>query len=443
MLDKLNKLTALSGGALEAALQVMLHDPDLQRYMMAVMDPSVTYGQKGNLKPQVTDACARQDLGDMYALLGRLASRELTGNAAKAALAEFCRTSHPNDVDLLNRALNKDLRCGVGTTTINKLNVGGFRIPVFEVALCQPAEEKRFKHGSWVAGLKYDGMRNLIDVNDNRVQFFTRSGKQIPALQPFEKAILEQYGGQKIILDSEAVGKTFLQTMSQLRRTKTQEANIWETTDLQIFDVLDRGEFYRYYGRDQPFGMALKDRLEQLAALGSNPEESIRLVEHLPVQGWHHAKSLADLWIEEGEEGGIFRRLEAQYSKARTHDWLKIKLEDTYDVSIVDIYEGEPGKQFEGMLGGVIVDVDGVDSDVGGGWSNWERAAIWAAHSNAPVPYTYVDIAGVEQVEVVQPDPANRVIGRTIEIMANGKNPSGALRHARKIRFRDVEGEKA
>lgn len=450
MIEKhLKHLASLSGNAALQALNVSLDDQAFQRLAMYALDPARTYNIKGNMK----FGYGMEHFGEpAYMLLDKLAARQLTGNAAKAALDDFCQLHTQDAVETMNKVLNKDLRCGIGIKAINGLKRRDFRIPVFTCALAKPAEAKRMKHGRWVAGIKYDGMRTLIEVNDNRVNFWTRSGKAIPKLQPLEGAVLEVFGGRRLMLDSEGVGADFLATMSQLRG-KTADLNVVHTTDLQLFDILDLDDFRRYEGRDEPFGDSLEARLYRLKSFSSpSVPRPIKFVEHHPVRDFEHAVGMSQGWIEQGLEGGIIRRLEAQYTKERTFDWLKIKLEDTVDATILDIYEGEAGKKNEGKLGGVVVEIGGVRSDVGGGWSEWERAAIWAAHTGQPVPYTYIEraydeVAGygapVEKTEIIQPAAANHVIGRMIEIEFNGYMPSGALRHARKKRFRDVEGEKA
>lgn len=447
----LEHLKKFSGSQLKVQLADALNDQAFQRLVMAALDPATTYGVKGNLKY----GYGHEAFGEpAHRLLEQLASRTLTGNAAKEALNDFCQLHTQAAVETLNKVLNKDLRCGVGVKAVNELRRADFSIPVFTCALAQPGEAKRLRTGrQWAASIKYDGMRTLIEVNDNRVAFWTRSGKAIPKLQPMESAVLEVFGGHKLMLDSEGVGADFLATMSQLRG-KTADANVIHTTDLQLFDILDLADFRKYFGRDQPFGGPLRDRLGRLAGFfQAPPPRPIKQVTHHHIgDDWGKAQALADEWMAQQLEGAILRNLDAQYTKERTYDWLKIKLEDTVDTLITGVYEGEAGTKYEGMLGGVNVIVNGVASDVGGGWSDWERAAVWAAETGQPVAYTYVTRdydpdAGYgpsyEVTETVQPEAANRVKGRLLEVLFNGYMPSGALRHGRKVKFRDVEGAKA
>jgi len=425
----LNQMEAKSGNALKDTARSLLDHASeggesLRRYVMAVLDPFTTYGVKGKLAGG--NGTLEFD-ESAYNVLADLAARKLTGNAARDALSGFCESHNPDAVELMNRALNKDLRCGVGISLINDLGLD-FKIPVFECQLAQPGEAKRMKDGEdWLGCIKYDGMRALIEVNDSRVNFWTRSGKPIPALEPLAPQVLEIFGGNRLMLDSEGVGRDFLETVSQLR--KKDARGLTDTTVLQVFDMVDLDDFRNADNRTY-FGGPLTERLTRLAyrfIAAGRPDGAVQQVEHFQVKSWDTAVAFADHWMGAGLEGGIFKRASAGYIKRRTHDWLKIKLEDEITARIVGVYEGEAGKQFEGMLGGVTVEIDGVRSDVGGGWTPAQRATIWAAEQGY-------------EVSGFIPHDEDRVIGRLIDVKCNGKTPSGALRHARFERFRDIDG---
>lgn len=424
MLDTLNNWGSVSGNVLKALVATNLGmSPDLRRYVLAALSPFTVYGVKGKL---LTDGGSMPWDEGCYTLLDRLASRDLTGNAAKQELAGFARHYSPDAVELLNRCLNHDLRCGVGATLINNLDLN-FRIPEFTCQLAQPGEAKRMKPGEeWLGCIKYDGMRTLIEVNDNRVNFWTRSGKPIPALDPLATDVLEVFGGGRVMLDSEGVGKDFLDTVSQLRRK--DGAVLKDTTVLQIFDMVGLDDF-RNADNKTYFGGPLTERLGELESMFNvGVPLTVNMVDHWAIPDWAAAEKFADDLMEKGHEGAIFKRASAGYIKRRTYDWLKAKVEDDITARIIGVYEGEAGKQFEGMLGGVTVEIGGVRSDVGMGWTRQERATIWAAETG-------------QVVDSWIPHIDNKVIGRLIDIRSNGKNPSGALRHARKVKFRDVGGE--
>lgn len=445
-LSTLDHFASLSGNALKDVVALTLHSdnadaPRHRRYLMAALDPSVRYFQTGKL----TGGTGYREFDyDAYNLLDRLASRELSGNAAKQAFVYFAESYTPSAVELMNRALNKDLRCGVAETLINSLDIPDFTIPVFKCQLAAPtgdADEirkarKRMETGEWVAATKYDGMRGLGLVDDNSVQFVTRSGKPIPALQHLEKQVLSIFGGHSVVIDCEGVGVDFLDSISQLRSKSL--ANLEDTTLLQIFDCVGLDRFRKAKGNDK-FGGPLRDRLARLKSFWEYGDPAnLIFVDHVPVAGFDEAKAHSDYLIAQGLEGAIAKDLDAGYSRRRTNDWIKFKATDATTVAITGLKEGEKGKQFEGMLGSATVNVDGVDSDVGMGWTKHERAAIWAAYTGKTIPVT---IRGKEIF--VQSASENYVIGRLIDVTFNERMPSGALRHARKTKFRDVAGEMA
>lgn len=432
-----------SGTALDDCVRSTLSSPEyaeLRRYVMAVLDPSRTYGHSGRLPAGEGD---NEWDENAFWLLDRLARRELTGNALKAAMVDYCKQYTPTAVDLMSRALAKDLRCGVGIKTINNLALPDFRIPVFTCQLAKDASPSRFKKGSWVASIKFDGMRALGVVRDNTCSFFSRSGKPITALDHLAPQVLDVFGGQDVVIDCEGVSRDFLDTVSELR-TQNPDA-LSESVELQTFDLLP-GTAFRSAINREPVGGPLEERLAQLALYAEMIalKPALRLVEHVPVADWEAALAYSDEKMAMGLEGAILKRLGERYIKDRTDSWLKIKQEDAVTVEILSVYEGEPDGRFIGQLGGVNVAVNGVPSKVGGGWTPYERAAIWAAHTNTAVAMQVVEKDAVTGVRVmtnrwVQPDESNLVIGRLIDVKCNGFMPSGAMRHARKIRFRDLK----
>jgi ATP-dependent DNA ligase len=447
--DVLSQFASVSGSALESKVKSLLSyngpaGDNVRRYIMAVLDPSITYGQKG--KVAWGGGQCEWDEG-CYTLLNNLSGvgvdRRLSGNAAKTALMNFGQHYSQIAVDLLNRALDKELKCGVGIKTINQLGLD-FHIPVFTCALAKPFEAKRIKPGSnWLGSIKFDGMRSLAVVRDNSATFFTRSGNEIPALNHLEPQVLEVFGGRHLVVDAEGVGVDFLDSIGQLRRTVNIES-LKSTTILQCFDIIPFDLFNDTRGGDV-VGAALEDRLLELQAyFRGNEPENVRYLSHTSFGDDATAMlAMGDAWMDAGFEGGVFKNAASRYSKKRSADWLKIKQTDPATVEITAVYAGHAGGQFENSLGGVMVSLDGVPSDVGGGWSVYERAAIWAAHSGRAVTYTAIEqdkATGLRVIteHVAQPDPKNYVIGRLIDVEFNGRMPSGALRHARKKAFRDL-----
>ena len=112
----------------------------------------------------------------------------------------------------------------------------------------------------------------------------------------------------------------------------------------------------------------------------------------------------------------------------------------------LDVYEGE-GK-YEGMAGGVVVDFNGVPVRIGGGFTDQQRAEIWADFKGVSVTYSYTSWEEeldemITVTEKVKPS-GQSVIGRLIEVKYHEITPDGSMRHPRFARFRDLleKGEK-
>jgi DNA ligase-1 len=115
----------------------------------------------------------------------------------------------------------------------------------------------------------------------------------------------------------------------------------------------------------------------------------------------------------DGGEGVIVKPTGGDYRCTRSRNWLKIKDQQTVDAPIIGLEEGT-GK-YQGMLGAVIVDLEGVEVRVGSGFTDEERKRLWDdAHADEPWSYN-----------------------RLIEIEYHEKTPDGSLRHPRFVRFRD------
>jgi len=69
----------------------------------------------------------------------------------------------------------------------------------------------------------------------------------------------------------------------------------------------------------------------------------------------------------------------AYYTMGRNFNWMKLKKNVEAEYEVVDFFEGE-GK-YAGMLGGVIIDVEGIRVRVGGGFTDGARIIMWKDRS--------------------------------------------------------------
>jgi len=119
-------------------------------------------------------------------------------------------------------------------------------------------------------------------------------------------------------------------------------------------------------------------------------------------------------------EGLIVKIPDAAYAKKKSFDWLKVKTQETEDLRIINAFSGEPHTKYVHCLGGLIVERQGVQVRVGGGFSDHERETIWQLYLT----------------DKQNPDN-HALIGRLIEVEFHEVTPDGSLRHPRFVRFRD------
>lgn len=111
--------------------------------------------------------------------VSRLASREYTGNAAIEHLTNILSSISPSDAKVIERIIEKDLKCGVSESTVNKIWPG--LIPEYPCMLASAYEDKLVQKVNWPAfvQVKMDGMRFNAIVKNGKCEFRSRNGKLI------------------------------------------------------------------------------------------------------------------------------------------------------------------------------------------------------------------------------------------------------------------------
>lgn len=78
------------------------------------------------------------------------------------------------------------------------------------------------------------------------------------------------------------------------------------------------------------------------------------------------ADDMQEAAFRDGLEGIMWKEMDAPYLPYRSQAWLKAKAEETIDVQVVEVEEGEKGKKYEGTMGAFLVeDADGIRFSVG------------------------------------------------------------------------------
>jgi DNA ligase-1 len=414
-------------------LQYIDHDI-FERVLRAAYDPFTTYGIA---RLPVFDTADEGEVFDAstWNLLRCLASRELSGNAAGVAVSKELSRLSAASAQLLWRIITKDLRAGFTANTVNQVKR---IIPTFDCMLAHKFEDKRLEKCKLPVMVeeKLDGVRTLcfVDLPSETVKFFSRNGNEFTSFEHLKAPMFEKVmsrhvqliadgvdGIEQLVFDGEVVSGSFLDTVRQVRKKDT------EATD---------AEYHVFHGltlRDFLSGSStatIEEDRKWLDALFGElfSDGPIKLLPYTLAYTVDEIRELYRQVFDKGGEGVIVKNPAGRYVCTRNHAWMKIKGEQSVEARIVGAFEGT-GK-YEGMLGGVIVDVDGVEVRVGGGFSDQQRKEFWDAWQ--------MDLEFEAQSRTfIDWNSLGRLKGRLIEVQYHEKTPDGSLRHPRFVRFRD------
>jgi len=320
-------------------------------------------------------------------LADKLINRELTGHAARDAIQlcmEVATVSQWND--WYRRILIKDLRCGVSEKTINKVVPGC--VPVFTCQLAHDsANHEKKMTGKKQIEIKLDGVRVITIIQGNKVEMFSRNGKQFHnfghIIEELEAVIKDYPVPYPLVLDGEVMSANFQDLMKQVHRKETVQNS---DAVLHLFDTIPLGCFKNgVWDKPQSFRSAItkhwveehKDVLKHVQAL--EWEE----VDLDTTEGNKRFVELNKAAVDGGYEGVMIKDLDAPYECKRSHAWLKAKPFIEVTLEVKDVEEGT-GRN-EGRLGAFVC--EGVDDgkeikvNVGSGFSDSNRDSYWNSRS--------------------------------------------------------------
>lgn len=395
----LDKIEAKSGvNAKQEQLRLYINDPEVKEVLRFALSPYITFGiGKKTMEQCLADSIFLGSEGNFttetWELLEQLANRDLTGNEAKEAIKEELSSLNNQSIELLTRIITKDLKCGLKTSSVNKVSKG--LIPEYKVALAHPMKKYAAKMTYPAAvEMKLDGMRLITEVqlgdmpDQTKVAFKSREGHElhfdnlVPSVIDAAWLLYEAMGRpinmSGIMLDGEVeAGESFKTSMQILKKGGGDARGVRYTLfwcqPLELF--LKQAPYDRNYQQQR----ALMKK-----ALGAKPvvvEDSeglvsqVSLVDSYIVSSEAEAAQLYQNARANNLEGVIVKKMDAKYDYKRTNTWLKVKANETLDLTIVDIEEGEG--RLENNCGKIVVEYKGKRVGVGSGLSDEMRQAIW------------------------------------------------------------------
>jgi len=317
--------------------------------------------------------------------LYELSSRNVTGNAAIQKLTDILTGLDSCNAKVIERIIQKDLKCGVQASTANAVWTG--LVSEYPCMLCSQFDQKlvdKIKYPAYVQ-LKMDGMRFNAIVKDGKCEFRSRNGKEIFLLGNLEQEFISLAGDVDCVFDGELMvmhpddiqfmdrqtGNGILNKANKgtisVKEAAMVHATVWDVIPYILFQDGHCGTPYstRYA------------TLKSLVEKQPSKDKKIWLVTTDVVNTYKEAFVLFEQYLSQGLEGIILKDGSGVWEDKRAKHQIKFKGELECDLKIVAVEEGK-GKA-EGMLGAIICEsADGVVKvSVGSGFTDAHRKNYW------------------------------------------------------------------
>jgi len=383
VIDVLEDLEQTSGrNAKLDILEAARNNDLLQAVFRSAQDPFIVYYINRFKMPKSHPTSKKGEDGTVRHFLDtiheKLATRELTGNAAKALVVDMFSHMSAREQKWCMRVLLHNLRVGVQVTTTNEVWPGLIR--TFQVALATPLKSD-FVPGKGIQLLepvtypvrvepKFDGLRLIAVKRAGEVTLYTRNGTVVETLVRIQAA-LEAADYDDVVLDGEAMGDTWNESNSVVMSSKRKkdDANMV----FQVFDALPLGDW-----DDKETTLLYHQRCRLVAEVVARAgSDRVRQVEHITAHDEAQLKAFFAQCMDRGFEGVMLKTLHTPYEWDRSRNIMKLKPIATYEGVVVGHYEGRPGGRHEGLFGGFYVLLPNhVVTRVGGGFKDELRASI-------------------------------------------------------------------
>ena len=338
---------------------------------------------------------------DIFIQLDRMAEQKGASDVDKMHLSGLSSLSEKT-INVVNRIVKKDLRCGVQVTTANEF----LDIPVYKVM--KAVGDSQFPGKEWpkfvelcggygniISSIKVDGYRvSYVNVNeDDSVEYLSTSGRPYDNFSVFDEEILElAYDVHKnigaaypIAFDAECVSKdgNFQTMQKHARRQSNIDPDIYR---LLVWDVLCPSD-HLPYGYTSRYNL-----LDSLPTTSGEIYDFLDIVSEYPnrkvfklLHKFYHYRNDDDVIaharevISGGNEGLIFKTPDHQHELKRSKHWFKLKAlylkgyGIEVDLPVIGFEYGKKGTRLENVLGAFICEYKGKRVNVSGKLSDKQR----------------------------------------------------------------------
>lgn len=203
------------------------------------------------------------------------------------------------------------------------------------------AEDIDFSNESWGLQCKFNGMR-CVATKDG---LFTRKGEKyvsVPHIENALKPFFKEY--PNAVLDGELFNNDMRQQLNEISKLIRKTKHI---EDSDLVESEKKVKFYIYDGYNFKEKSGVLDEKSSYIERKNWIDECVIPiskyfveVDTKIVKNKNHLDELYQELVDDGQEGGILRKMSASYEHKRSKNLLKVKPEDDDEAEIVGITEG-------------------------------------------------------------------------------------------------------
>lgn len=351
-----------------ALLKTNVESEAFQRTMIYMLNPFITYG----IRPSRASEFGLSEFGDgTWELLNQLASRQLTGDRAKAAVSGALTSLNPESSELLWRIISKDPRAGFSESSVNKVHSG--LIPEFSYMRCSLPHHTNLSEWDWAGGIfsqiKADGMFVNVTVENEDATLTTRAGTPIPA-EDFSELI----AGLSQLRTGQAHGELLVECDGKILPREVGNGMLNSVIQggqfdlgcrpiIKLWDQIPLSSVKKGGRCETPYETRFGELTDQVAALAHS---AISMIETKLLYSLQDAIAHYVEQLEKGLEGTILKKRSAHWFDGTSKDQIKLKLEAHCELEVVDFLPGKGAnaKTFGSLLcksacGQLVVGVSG------------------------------------------------------------------------------------
>ena len=388
----------------------------LKWYLRQALCPSISYYFTSKTFPKSNMVGAEEFTYSAICLLvNSLSNREITGNEAKRRVADLLDSLNEEGQELLRMMLLKDIRAGIGASTVNKVWPDlCLQVPYQRCSLPTERTLKHFPDGKLaIIQLKGDGM--FAAFNRSNGEVITRNGSKFPSwlgpylLQHKQELVDEVLEGELLCVRDGKVlprkeGNGTLNSVLQggeLPQGVDIEYHVWDSL---IVEHWKAGETHIDY--DTSFGCTL----QSVELLGSS---RVKVIEHTYVETLEQANAFNEIQLSQGMEGSVMKTLSHKWKSGTSSECVKLKKTREVDLLWVSSVEGEGRNR--GRLGAMVLQSScgAMKVNCGTKLSDAERELFW---NNPPVLPCVVTIAANDVINSKGKESASLFLPRFIEL---------------------------